>query len=154
MFHDMSNTTPLARMRRTTQHIRPRLAASSPHDLHAPSSGVAQGLEVSDPDGEGVVVVRMNSKPVNTLTAEFIAAITGTFQSLAADPKAKGVVLTSGLRAFSAGLDLNAISPAPTRTEFEAFWQAFENMYRTILLSPLATACAINGSAPDGGTLL
>lgn len=27
-------------------------------------------------------------------------------------------------------------------------------MYRTILLSPLATACAINGSAPAGGTLL
>lgn len=142
---------PLARLRQTARHLRLG-STPAPHPTSAAAGD--DGLEVSAPDGDGVVVVSLGSGPVNTLTAEFIEAITRTFERLAADPATKGVVLTSSLRAFCAGLDLNAISPAPAQAEFEAFWQAFETMYTTILLSPLATVCAINGAAPAGGTLL
>lgn len=138
---------PITRIRCTAQHLLP-----TPHP--SSSTVVAEGLELSGPDEDGVVIVSMNSKPVNTLTAALIVAITRTFDALGSDPATKAVVLTSGLRAFCAGLDLNAISPSPAQADFEEFWQAFEEMYRTILLSPLATVCAINGAAPAGGTLL
>ena len=169
----------LAHVRRTLQHLSalpartgnasshgkttlPRTGNASSHGKTAlPRTGNAsshgettEGIEVRGPDGDGVAVLSMQSEPVNTLTAEFIEGITHTFQVLEQDPQAKGVVLTSGLRAFCAGLDLNAISPAPAQADFKVFWQAFEEMYKTILLSPLATVCAINGSAPAGGTLL
>ena len=139
--------SPTTRIGRTAQHLLPT-------PLHATSSTPAEGLELSGPDENGVVIITMNSKPVNTLTAALIVAITHAFVSLGSDPATKAIVLTSGLRAFCAGLDLNAISPSPAQAIFEEFWQAFEEMYRTILLSPLATVCAINGSAPAGGTLL
>jgi 3,2-trans-enoyl-CoA isomerase len=109
---------------------------------------------VSVDETNGIAVLSMNKKPVNSLNLEMLTELTITLEKLESDDKCNGLVITSALpKIFSAGLDINELyQPKPGK--LAEFWRALQDFWIKLYVSPLATAAAINGHSPAGGCLM
>jgi enoyl-CoA hydratase len=102
-----------------------------------------------EPHG-GVVRCTLDRPPLNLLEPQFITALRGTFDVLAADPTVRLVVLTGAGRAFTAGMDvrvLRDLDPASATRLITALHDAIDAVHR----APFPVVGAINGHALGGG---
>jgi len=96
----------------------------------------------------------MNKPPVNSIDLPVISQIHTAITQLEADPKVKGLILTSALKnVFSAGIDFTNFYK-PKETNLRNFWSEFKDCFGALYGSRLNTFCAINGTSPAGGCVL
>ncbi|XP_074648444.1 enoyl-CoA delta isomerase 1, mitochondrial-like isoform X2 [Tubulanus polymorphus] len=100
---------------------------------------------------EGLAVLKMHRKPVNSLNTEFLKELTETLDSLEKDKETKGVILTSGIpKIFSAGLDIMEMYNS-TDEKVRDFWFHHQSFWMKLYGSKLFTIAQINGQSPAGG---
>jgi len=64
---------------------------------------------VTERQGNGVELIRLNRPPFNALSAELLTELADHVETLAADPDLKAVVLTGTEKAFAAGAEISQI---------------------------------------------
>jgi enoyl-CoA hydratase len=108
--------------------------------------------------GDGIQTWVMKSPPVNAISPEFLAALGAALDGAVADPSVAAVVLTSGLKVFSAGADaawmagvVNEHGSIRLLEEFNATMDAFRELCTRLRRSPLLVVAALNGHAVAGG---
>eukprot|EP00697_Spironema_sp_BW2_P013174 gnl/Spiro4/3139_TR1524_c0_g1_i1.p1 gnl/Spiro4/3139_TR1524_c0_g1~~gnl/Spiro4/3139_TR1524_c0_g1_i1.p1 ORF type:complete len:243 (+),score=70.06 gnl/Spiro4/3139_TR1524_c0_g1_i1:143-871(+) len=96
----------------------------------------------------------MQRAPVNALNLELLQELKHAIVACERDQDCRGLLLTSSTpRVFSTGLDvLEMYRPDETRLHF--FWEALQDLWLTLYVSPLATAAAITGHSTGAGCLL
>ena len=102
---------------------------------------------------QGYNIVQIEKKPVNSLNIELCNEIIQAINEFESNKSCRGIIFTSKLPVFSAGLDLlEMYKPNPTR--LIAFWKLVQEMYLKIFSSPLIVFSAINGACPAGGCMI
>ncbi|XP_064604771.1 enoyl-CoA delta isomerase 1, mitochondrial-like isoform X2 [Liolophura sinensis] len=105
-------------------------------------------------EATGVAVVKMNRKPVNSLSLEMLTDMHLAFEKLEGDKSCRGVILTSANPGvFSAGLDIMEMYQ-PEEARLREFWRNVQEIWLRLYGSSLITIAAINGHSPAGGCLL
>jgi len=96
--------------------------------------------------------LRMSRPPANALNPELIAALG---EAVASAPKegARALVLSSGVRLFSGGLDVPYLIQLD-RPAIRATWESFYRLMLGLAASPVPIAAAITGHSPAGGAVL
>lgn len=96
--------------------------------------------------------LRLARPPVNALDPSLCAALRDAVAG-SLGQGARGIVLSGGPKAFTAGLDvphLLTLDPPALREAWEGFFQAA----RALAESPVPVVAALNGHAPAGGCVL
>ncbi|XP_038064589.1 enoyl-CoA delta isomerase 1, mitochondrial-like [Patiria miniata] len=107
-----------------------------------------------DSNNEGIAVVKMNKKPVNSLSKDFMMEMNITLEKLENDSSCRGVILTSANPGiFSAGLDITEMYQKSSDYT-SAFWRSLQDFWMRLYGSNLATVAAVNGHSPAGGCLM
>ncbi|MEA2330759.1 MAG: hypothetical protein QOH58_897 [Thermoleophilaceae bacterium] len=108
--------------------------------------------------GEGLQTWLMQSPPVNALSPEFLAELDARLSDAIADESVSVVVLTSGLKVFSAGADAKWMAGVVSEKGSEALLEEFNRTmdgFRELCLrmrrSPLLIVAAMNGHTLAGG---
>jgi enoyl-CoA hydratase len=108
--------------------------------------------------GEGIEIWRMNFAPVNALDPRLLSALMTRLDEAVADPTISVIVLTSGLRIFSAGADAGWMSEIVKTKglnalleDFNATMDIFRELCLRIRRSALLMIAAMNGHTLAGG---
>ena len=108
--------------------------------------------------GDGFQTWRMQFAPVNALHPDFLAALRENLTAAEADADVSAVVLTSGLKVFSAGGDAGWMStlvaergPQGLLEEFNRTMDVFRELCFSLRKSPLLVIAALNGHTLAGG---
>ena len=102
---------------------------------------------------DGIAVAKLNRPPANAINMRMCTELLALLDELEADPNTHGLVLTGRPGMFSAGLDIIALRKL-NREMMRLFWGRFCDAFMRLYTSPLATAAAISGHSPAGGTVL
>ena len=101
---------------------------------------------VTERQGNGVELIRLNRPPFNALSAELLAELGDHVEALAADPDLKAVVLTGTEKAFAAGAEISQIGPDTDR-----LLGNFRRAYDGLEAIPRPVIAAVAGVALGGG---
>jgi len=108
-----------------------------------------------DSDGIALLTIDLPGKSMNVLTPELMADLEELTGRAAADDAVKGIVLTSGKKAFIAGADIKDMVTAYDRgiskKEAAGFSANLNRVLRGMETCGKPVACAINGLALGGG---
>lgn len=98
----------------------------------------------------------MNSNPAGAMNDGFFADLNSAFSNVRKIHPSKPVVLSSGAKMFSPGLDLEHCVPLFKRggNEINLWFERFLNAMLTVLEHPAPTVAAIGGHAIAGGCIL
>lgn len=110
-------------------------------------------LETKKHGGHEVATVLLNHPPVNSLTIPVVQELASCLKELNESSSVKGVILSSNVPVFSAGLDFDLLY-RPDRTRLTNFWRDLQLMWKQLYASPLPVVAAINGHCLAGGTIL
>lgn len=105
-------------------------------------------------DPQGIVTLTMDmAGPVNTINAEYQAAMQESIDRLEHEPALTGVILASAKKVFVAGADLNALVCATAEQSTEIYQNivALKRDLRRLEKLPVPVVAAINGAALGGG---
>jgi enoyl-CoA hydratase/carnithine racemase len=100
--------------------------------------------------GGGITRLMLNRAPVNALTPAFLDALSDFYDSVAIDNSVKAIIIASGQKVFSGGLDLKAAQGFDKTDEMEivrGLNQSFTKLYAL----PKPTICVVNSAAIAGG---
>lgn len=109
-----------------------------------------QFLNITQKDGYSIL--EMEKKPVNSLSLEMCEEIIKSLDLLEKEKSTKGLIITSKLPVFCAGLDIMEMYQ-PKQERLASFWKAVQEMTFRLHSSPLAMISAINGACPAGGCI-
>ncbi|KAJ9472451.1 Fatty acid oxidation complex subunit alpha [Diplonema papillatum] len=98
-------------------------------------------------------VLSMDDTPANVLNRSTLEGLTSAIVDAEKDEGVRGIVLTSGTKVFSAGLDIMEFVE-PTEESLREYWALVQKCFLTLYRTPLATVAAVNGTAPGGGCML
>lgn len=108
--------------------------------------------------GSGIQTWRMNSAPVNALDPRMVAELSDCLADAQADESISVIVLTSGLRIFSAGADASWMKETLARhgpeglvDQFNKSMDQFRQLCLSIRRSRLLVIAALNGHTLAGG---
>lgn len=102
-------------------------------------------------DGPVAVVTISRPQVLNALNARVLDELDGALSDVAANPRARALVLTgAGPKAFVAGADIAAMSTM-TPAEAEAFSRKGQAVFDAIEVLPVPVVAAVNGFALGGG---
>ena len=102
----------------------------------------------TEPQPDGVTVIRLNRPPLNPLSEAMLTELAVTAQAVGADPTVKAVVVTGSERAFAAGADITEFgSPDDAHRIGAHFRAAFDG----VAAIPRPVIAAIRGFALGGG---
>ena len=108
-----------------------------------------------DQDGIALLTIDLPGMPMNVLTPELMDDLTTLTQQAAADDAVKGIVITSGKKAFIAGADIKdmvtAYDRGVTHKEAADFSFQLNKTLRQMETCGKPVAIAINGLALGGG---
>ena len=108
-----------------------------------------------DNDGVALLTIDLPGKSMNVLTPELMADLEAQVCRAADDDEVKGIVLTSGKKAFIAGADIKDMVTAYDRgvspREAAGFSTELNRVLRGMETCGKPVACAINGLALGGG---
>ncbi len=108
-----------------------------------------------DQDGIAVLTIDLPGMPMNVLTPELMEDLAALTSKAAADETVKGIVITSGKKAFIAGADIKDMVTAYDRgismKEAAAFSYDLNRTLRQVETCGKPVAAAINGLALGGG---
>lgn len=105
-------------------------------------------LIVESPDEATAVLTLNRPKRRNSLTIELMRSVCEAFESLAAEPRRRVIIVRGAGPVFCAGLDLHEAADIGV-AEQSAEWVA--RMLETMVASPLVTIAAAQGAAYGGG---
>ena len=94
----------------------------------------------------GYSVIEMKREPVNSFSLEFMQELIHVIDTVEKNDKSRGLVITSNLKIFGAGLDLVEICDSDKK-HLKSFWTSFLDLHLRLYTSPLVTMAAINGHA-------
>lgn len=100
--------------------------------------------------GDGVKAVRLDRPPVNALSNELLAELTGCLAGLRDDPGVKALVIWGGDSVFAAGADVEKFRPVDAASG-RAVAAAFRAAGDAIAAFPRPTIAAMVGYAIGGG---
>ncbi|MDD5174860.1 MAG: enoyl-CoA hydratase-related protein [Sterolibacterium sp.] len=97
---------------------------------------------------DGLVTIEINRPPYNVLDIPTMAEVGRAVEAAGQDQTAKALMITAaGDKAFSAGVDVMDHTPDKVVQMIEVF----HGMLKQILICPIPTIAALNGSAMGGG---
>ncbi len=108
-------------------------------------------------DGRDVAVITMNSNSVGMMDDGFFADLNSAFSTLKQRCPLKPVVLSSGAKMFSPGLDLEQcvlLFRGGNKTEIDRWFEGFLNAMLTVFEHSAPVVAAIGGHAIAGGCIL
>ncbi len=109
---------------------------------------------VKSTDDTGIATLKLNSPPVNALSAALFRDATAALDECEADPDTRAVILTSALPSvFCGGLDFSELYQR-TDAELRSFWHTLLESSARLFSFSLPLAAAVCGHAPAGGVLL
>merc|ERR1711962_1766374 len=109
-----------------------------------------QFVDIEDSPENGYSILKMQRKPVNSFNLEFISEMIEAIDSVEKNPSSRGLVITSPLKVYSAGLDIAELYN-PNEARLNDFWRSFQELNLRLHSTPLATIAAINGPSPADG---
>ena len=98
----------------------------------------------------GVLQVELNNAPVNSLSATELRELRKFFNAVASDNSVSSVLLTSGLKVFSAGLNLKEAQTYDIEAQSDVV-NAFHECFLELYSFPKPLICAVEGAAIAGG---
>lgn len=106
-----------------------------------------------DQPAKGIARITIDRGPVNALDSAAIAELSATFRMLAAEPPARGVLITGAGNTFCAGVDVSAFAALdhPARIELA---RAITAMMAAMFTIPCPVVALVNGHALGGGMIL
>src|SRR5947208_1962276 len=88
---------------------------------------MADDLVVTEPQADGVVVVRLHNGAMNALSSAVLQKLRDVARSVGRDANVKAVVVAGGEKAFAAGADISEFSgPDEARSISTIFGDAFD----------------------------
>jgi len=103
----------------------------------------------------GVVYLTLNQpSKYNVLSTAMIASLKAAFETIAADPEARVIVLAANGRAFSAGHDLTEMGPEVDIETMRACFAACSELMMTIRRLPQPVIARVQGVATAAGCQL
>lgn len=109
-------------------------------------------VELSFNKNNGISIISMSKPPVNSLNLDMCVELKNVLKN-AVEKNSKGIIITSTLPVFSAGLEMMEMH-RPELKRFNEFWYALQDLWLTLYGLHVPTAVAINGASPAGGCLL
>jgi len=109
-------------------------------------------IQINNTD-DGYSILELNKKPVNSLNLEMCEEIVKAIDIVEADKSTRGIIVTSALPVFSAGLDILEMYE-PNLERLKPFWTSVQEMTIRLFTSPQVTISAINGPCPAGGCMI
>ncbi|GHG81165.1 enoyl-CoA hydratase/isomerase family protein [Pseudodonghicola xiamenensis] len=100
--------------------------------------------------GEGITEIRLSRSPVNALSPGFLMGFAALLDRLEADEDVRAVVISSGFKVFSAGLDLKEAQGFDLTQEF-AIVEALNLGFLRLFTFAKPVVVAVNGAAIAGG---
>jgi enoyl-CoA hydratase/carnithine racemase len=112
----------------------------------APST--SEPFVLTEPAGDGVVVVQLNRPPMNTLSQAMLQELGAVASNLASDSGVKAVVVTGSDRALAAGADVKEFGDQHVARRIGA---SFRHAFDAVAEIPRPVIAAIRGYALGGG---
>lgn len=100
--------------------------------------------------GDGVIELVLGRAPVNALSASFLMDFAAEIEDLGQDETVRAIIISSGFKVFSAGLDLRE-AQAFDLTQQNAIVEGLNVGFLKLFECPKPTVCAVNGAAIAGG---
>ena len=91
-----------------------------------------------------IAVIVVDNPPVNTITAEARAGMSGALTKVAADQDVRALILRCAGNNFFTGADINEFSGPPKEAEYRQLWAQFEDQKIPVI-------AAMHGSTIGGG---
>ena len=98
----------------------------------------------------GVLQVEFNNAPVNAFSASALRELGNFFNAVALDQDVSAVLLTSGLKVFSAGLNLKEAQTYDIKAQSDIV-DAFHECFLELYSFPKPLICGVEGAAIAGG---
>ena len=109
-------------------------------------------FDPADENGIAVVWLDQPDSKVNTLNLDLVPEVEALLEQIQDDPKARGIVLTSGKAAsFVAGADIRMLDKVKTAEEAASFSKIGQDAFTRIAAFPLPVVAAIHGDCLGGG---
>src|SRR2546423_13157185 len=105
-------------------------------------------LVVTAVPGGGVVVVRMQSPPMNALSQALLLQLRDVARKLGNDASVKAVVVAGGEKAFAAGADISEFGDQDAARRIS---HGFREAFDAVAAIPRPVIAAIRGYALGGG---
>ena len=103
---------------------------------------------------EGSVAhIKMHGRHGNALNDDLLQGLQAAFAQAAGDAEVRGVLLSTGGKLFSPGLDLQELLPLD-RTQMDRFMEFFASTIFAIYTHPRPVVAALSGHAVAGGCIL
>ena len=99
---------------------------------------------------DGVAVLRLQRPPMNTLNPEFLRLLDRQADALAAAQEIKALVIASGQKAFSAGMDLKELQDF-SEADRKAVADGLNSVYAKLYGLPMPVVVAAHSHAIAGG---
>ena len=104
---------------------------------------------------DGVVTLTLNrGEKFNPLSEEMLAALQAEINAIAADPKARVVILAASGKAFCAGHDLKQMRASPSAAYYKKLFDQCSKLMLTIQQMPQPVVARVQGIATAAGCQL
>ncbi len=114
-----------------------------------------QDLVLAQTDARGVVTLTLNRPSAfNALSEGMLAALQAALERVAADPKARVVVLAGAGKAFCAGHDLKEMRADPSLAYYQRLFAQCAQVMLTIQKLPVPVLARVHGIATAAGCQL
>ncbi|KVE71057.1 enoyl-CoA hydratase [Burkholderia vietnamiensis] len=134
--------------------MRDRIDIISTGDVMDSNSASAAPILLHDVR-DGVVTLRLNRpQQFNALSEELLASLQAAFDSIAADPQARCVVLAAEGRAFCAGHDLRQMRGKPELDYYRALFAQCSRVMLAMRALPVPVIARVQGIATAAGCQL
>ncbi len=108
---------------------------------------------ISTTPSAGIAVLRMSARSGNAINDDLLEGLSRAVEGAVRDPGVRGILLGSGGKLFSPGLDLVELS-AYERREMERFMGRFADCVLSLFSAPKPVFAAVSGHAVAGGCVL
>lgn len=109
---------------------------------------MADDLVLTEPQPDGVVVIRLNNPPMNALSRALLGQLRDVARAVREDAAVKAVVVAGGEKAFAAGADISEFGDQEAARQIA---RSFRDAFDAVAAIPRPVIAAIGGYALGGG---
>jgi enoyl-CoA hydratase len=109
---------------------------------------MADDLVLTEPQSDGVTVIRLNNPPMNALSRALLEQLRDVARSVGGDAGVKAVVVAGGEKAFAAGADISEFGDQEAARAIE---RSFRDAFDAVAAIPRPVIAAVRGYALGGG---